>query len=36
MALEKINNQIKDIIISPIFIKGSNGSPVTVFANLDE
>jgi arylformamidase len=35
MALSKIKNQIIDIIISPLFVKGSNGSPVTVFANLN-
>lgn len=34
MALSKIDSQIRDIIISPFFVKGSNGSPVTVFANL--
>lgn len=34
MALSKVKGSIENIFISPLFVKGANGSPVTVFANL--
>lgn len=35
MSLECINNEIREVIITPMFIKDSNGSPVSVFAKID-
>ena len=34
MALVNIKNTIHELIVAPIFIKNTNGGPVTVFANI--
>ena len=34
MSLNKINFNLKSIIISPLFVKNTNGGPVTVFAQF--
>lgn len=34
MSLSVIKSPLKNIIVSPFFVKGGNGSPVTIFANL--
>ena len=32
MSLKNSNQQIKELIISPIIVSNSNGSPVTIFS----
>jgi kynurenine formamidase len=34
MSLNKINFKVRSIIVSPLFVKSTNGGPVTVFAQF--
>ena len=36
MSLAQINNEISEVIIAPLFINRSNGSPVTIFGYLSD
>jgi kynurenine formamidase len=36
LSLEKIDKKIGQVIVSPLFVKNGNGSPITVFAEISD